>query len=665
LLEIVRHIVRQRGIATSVIIVEDLHWLDEASEDFVMTLVEAVAGTRTMLVLNYRPGYAATWMRWPYFQELSLAELSAAATSELVEELIGGRPELHDIRERVVERSGGNPFFAEELVRSLTESGAVFGEIGNYSLGPRFGGEILPPTVQAVIGARVDRLGESEKAVLQTGAIIGKEFPLVVLQEVVGPLARKIDTILDHLCEAELIQEQATIDCRQFAFRHPLVQEVTYRAQLKTRRSALHASVAKAMEGFYRDRLNEFAGLLAYHYEAAGKFLDAANYAARAAKWVGSTNPGQAIKYWKQVRAALQQQPRSQANDSLRIMANGQIAWLGWREGMTADAAQEFIREALGWARETDDTMIPMLLFVDGRITLASGGPADTYVERVREALSLLKEGESAGRIATLNCALSQAYGWAGLLNEALDANNAAMQGLSDVEMFDNEFLGYNVEHWVMSLRGRILVRLGRSMEAQQCLNMLLRIEQTLLDPTVQFIPHLGYVDLAWCRGDAALAEKHALRVSEIAVKSGIPYLRVYAFACMGTAKSIAKDFAGAARDFTEGLQFVRKATASMGYEPEMLASLADCHYQMNEPQRAVALAAEAIDVARQRCTRLAECRASITFGAALLAEHGSARLHEAENLFRCAEDLIRITGARIYEPLLMRERTRISTLVA
>src|SRR5262249_47362379 len=113
--------------------------------------------------------------------------------------------------------------------------------------------------------------------------------------------------------------------------------------------------------------------------------------------------------------------------------------------------------------------------------------------------------------------------GWAGLLNEALDANNAAMQGLSDVEMFDHEFLGYNVEHWVMSLRGRILVRLGRLMEAQQCLNMLLRIEQTLLDPAVKFIPHLGYVDLAWCRGDAALAEKHALRVSEIAEKVGFP----------------------------------------------------------------------------------------------------------------------------------------------
>jgi tetratricopeptide (TPR) repeat protein len=515
-----------------------------------------------------------------------------------------------------------------------------------------------------VIGARVDRLGESEKAVLQTGAIIGKEFPLIVLQEVVGPLAIKIDTILDYLCEAELIQEQATIDGRQFAFRHPLVQEVTYRAQLKTRRSALHASVAKAMERFYRDRLNEFAGLLAYHYEAAGELLDAAKYAARAAKWVGSTNPGQAIKYWKQVRVLLQQQPRSQANDSLRIMANGQIAWLGWREGMTADAAQEFIREALGWARQTDDTMIPMLLFVDGRITLASGGPADMYVERVKEALSLLKEGKSAGRIATLNCALSQAYGWAGLLNEALAANNAAMQGLSNVEMFDHEFLGYNVEHWVMGLRGRILVRLGRFAEAQQCLNMLLRIEQTLLDPTVQFIPHLGYVDLAWCRGDAALAEKHALRVSEIAEKSGIPYLRVYAFACIGTAKSIAGDFAAAAREFTEGLQFVRRATASMGYEPEMLASLADCHYQMNEPQQAVAVATEAIDVARQRCTRLAECRASITYGAALLAEHGSARVHEAENLFRRAGELIRITGARIYEPLLMQERTRISALV-
>jgi class 3 adenylate cyclase len=277
LFDVVRHMIRQRGKATSVMIVEDLHWLDEASEDFVATIADAVVGTRGILVVNYRPGYAATWMKWPHFGEISLSELSADETGALITELIGSHPELNEIRRRVILRSSGNPFFAEELVRSLEENCEVVGEIGDYRLGTTIAEGVLPATVEAVIGARIDRLAESEKTVLQIAAIIGKEFPWPVLQEVADPLGFKIDPILTRLCEAELLQEQAMIDCRQFAFRHPLIQEVAYTTQLKARRSAIHASVAAALEGFYRERLNEFAGLLAYHYEAAGRLTDAAN----------------------------------------------------------------------------------------------------------------------------------------------------------------------------------------------------------------------------------------------------------------------------------------------------------------------------------------------------------------------------------------------------
>ena len=652
LLEIVRHMVRHFGTANSVIIVEDLQWLDEASEDFVTTLVEAVVGTQTILVLNYRPEYEAKWMKShkDYFQEQCIKELSATETNLLVEELIAGHQDLQHIRTRVVDQSGGNPFFAEELVRSLAEEGADLSAARVSSQDAHSGRDILPRTVQTVIAARIDRLGEKEKQVLQIGAIIGKEFPLVILEEVARSFVRKLDTVLDHLCETELLQERTTTVGRQFAFRNPLVQEVAYAAQIKTRRHALHASVAKAMEDFYQDRINEFAGLISYHFESAGVFLKAADYAARAAKWLGSTNPAQAIKYWQQVLVLLQQQPRTSEIDSirmeidsLRIMANAQIAWLGWREGMTAEDARKYTVEALDWARDANDEMIPILLFVDGRITVAGGGAADTYVDRVKEALSLLRGEKNAdGRIATLNCALSQAHGWAGLLNEALAASDAAMQGLSHVDPFDHQFLGYNVDHWVMSLRGRILVRLGRFAEAEQCLDMLLQIEQTLLDPTVRFIPHLGYVDLAWCRGDAELAERHASRVSEIASKTEIPYLQVYAFACEGTARSIANDFAGAKCEFSQGLDLLRKTSAAMELQSEILASLADCYYQMGQLRGAQDNAKEAIKLAQLRCTRLPECRASITYGAVLLAEYGSARFEEAESLFRRAEDLIR-----------------------
>jgi tetratricopeptide (TPR) repeat protein len=347
-------------------------------------------------------------------------------------------------------------------------------------------------------------------------------------------------------------------------------------------------------------------------------------------------------------------------------MASGQIAWQGWREGMTAEAAKPFIDEAIDCARETDDSMIPLLLFVSGRITLASGGSADTYVRLVKEGLSLLKsDGSGVGRAATLNASLSQAYGWAGMLNEALAANTAALQTISAIENFDHQFLGYSVEHWAKSLRGRILLRLGRFAEAEQCLDMMVKIEQTLHDPTVQYISHWGYVELAWCRDDAALAEQHALRVAEIAEKHGSPYLRVFALLCRGMAKSIAKDFASAARDFHQALQFVRQARAAMECEPEILASLADCYYQAGDSERAISLAKETIDLARQRSARLPECRACLTRGAALLASHGATQIHETEGLFRCADELIRVSGARIYEPLLANGRARISMLVS
>jgi class 3 adenylate cyclase/tetratricopeptide (TPR) repeat protein len=665
LLEIIRHMVRQGGSEANVVIVEDLHWLDAASEDFVVTLVEAVEGTRTMLVLNFRPSYAAEWMKWPYYQQLSLAELSASQTEALVGELVGKAPELHDIRRRVAERSGGNPFFAEELVRSLAENDVVSGETGDYALGTNRSETALPATVEAVVAARIDRLAEDEKTVLQVGAVIGKEFPLVVLHQVIGRLASRVETVLSRLCEVELIQEQAPTDGRQFAFRHPLIQEVGYLTQLKSRRKALHAAVAKAMEEFYGSRLDEFAGLLSYHYEAAGRFLEAANYAARAATWLGSTNPAQAIGHWQKVAALLQDQPRSPTNDRLRIMAGGQIAWLGWREGMTAEAAKPYIAEAVELARETDDTMIPLLLFVDGRITVASGGPADTYVERAKEALSLIEGSGNLGRIATLRCVLSHAYGGAGLLREALVANDAALQLVSHVEKFDHQFLGYSVEHWVHSLRGRILVRLGRFAEAEQSFDGLLQVESTLADPTVQFIPHLGYVDLAWCRRDSELAEHHASRIREIASKSGNAYVQVYAFACAGTAKALAGEYEEAARDFSEGLQFVRKTSASVGYEPELMASLAECHCRMGESDRAIEIARETIDAARRQSTRLAECRVSITLGAAILQKGGAGAAQQAAEAFQQAERLIEITGARIYEPLLAQQRTGPFTLAS
>lgn len=663
LLDIVRHLVRHGGTTTSVIIMEDLHWLDEASEDFVAALVDAVPGTRTMLVLNYRPSHTAKWMQAPHYEQLLLAELSPAETAALVEELIGSSPDLDSLRSQVAKRSGGNPFFAEELVRSLADSGVLSGAAGDYAAGAGAAENALPATVQAVIGARIDHLGESEKTLLQVCAIIGKEISLAVLQQVADRPLEQVETALDGLCRAELIQLQSSGESQRYAFRHPLIQEVAYGTQLKARRAGLHALVAAAMEQFYHDRLGEYAALLAYHFEAAGQLVRAAQYAASAAMWIGSTDTAQAIKHWHKVRLLMQDQPGSKENDGLFIMASAQVSWLGWREGLTADEARPYIDEALRRARKIDDTMIPMLLFVQGRITVASGGSADTYVDLVKEALSLLQPGGDSGRRATLNACLSHALGWSGLLREALWANDRAMDGISSIGKFDSQFLGYSVEHWAVSLRGRLLVRLGQLAEAQECFERMMQVQGTLIDPTLQIIAHLGYVDIAWCQRNVTLAEHHASRMEEIADRHASPYLRVFAFAGKGIARSIANDFGAAILAFRSGLEFIRRTKAANENEAEMLASLAECEYQAGAHESAASTSREAIELARQRTSRLPECRAMLTLAGCTIAQYGNERIEEAQELVLGAERLIGVSGVEIYEPLLRRERARLAVL--
>lgn len=652
LLGIVRHMVRHQGDRTSVILIEDLHWLDSASEDFMATLADAVAGTRTMLVVNYRPSFSAAWMQSPAFQQIVLGELNATSMMSLVEELIGGRREVHEIAERVAQRSGGNPFFAEELVRSLASAGTLVG----YSA--------LPATVQAVIGARIDRLSASQKALLQVCSILGKEFPVAVLGRVADESARQLEEDLLQLCETEFLQLQPNPEDRCYAFRHPLIQEVAYRTQLKATRSPLHARVAQTMESFYAHRLDEYSGLLAHHYEAAEQPLNAARYSARAAAWVGSTDSAQAVRHWHKVRSLLKDQPRNTRNDALRSQASGQIAWLGWREGVTAEAARPFIEEALARAGEADRSMIPLLLFVEGRLDIASGGSADLYVARLKKGLAVLEGGGNEGRSATVNAALSHAYGWAGLLNEALAANSAAIGALAAIEAFDNQFIGFSVEHWTISLRGRLLARLGRHADARLCLDSMLAIEPGRIDPAVQFIANVGYIDIAWARGEPELAQRHATEIVRTAERQPNAYLRVVSHDCMGLAKSIGGDFSGAIDQYREGLRLIAESKAAMETESEMLAGLAECYLKAGDDAKAIATAGEAISLSRARAARLSELRASLTRGAALAASPGPDAALEARALLDRAEDLIAQSGVAAHGPALERARALLSATV-
>src|SRR5262249_44856147 len=184
-------IVQQIGQARSrrepsLLVLEDLHWIDGGSAPFVETLVDAVAGTRTLLLVTFRPESHAGWMQKPHHPQLPALPLGPEASSELLRELLGSDPSVAGLTERIAERTAGNPFFAEEIVQALAEAGSLDGSKGAYRLCAPVETLVLPASVQVVLGARIDRQPEREKHVLQTAAVIGKEFGEPVLRRVEG-----------------------------------------------------------------------------------------------------------------------------------------------------------------------------------------------------------------------------------------------------------------------------------------------------------------------------------------------------------------------------------------------------------------------------------------------------------------------------------------------
>src|SRR5205823_4764148 len=233
LAELMRRFLHAASAAEPVVLlVDDAHWIDPASDDVLRELAEGVRGTRTLVVANFRPEYRASWMGGSHYHQLPLAPLSQRASQALLSDLLGRDLSVGTLFDLIGERTGGNPFFIEEVVHSLATAGSLAGQPGAYRLSTPLETLTIPTTVQSLLAARVDRLGEHVKDVLQTAAVIGKQFDEPLLREVVGLDEHALGAALAALQEAEFVHEVQPYPRAEYAFRHPLTQEVAYHSPL-------------------------------------------------------------------------------------------------------------------------------------------------------------------------------------------------------------------------------------------------------------------------------------------------------------------------------------------------------------------------------------------------------------------------------------------------
>ncbi|MCK5481662.1 MAG: AAA family ATPase, partial [Gammaproteobacteria bacterium] len=283
-----------------IIMVDDLHWIDPSSDTFLARLVDAVKDSRTLLLLIFRPEYYRDWMNRSIYRNLPLAALDSAGARELLDNLLGHDPSIQDLATKLVSRALGNPFFIEELIRSLVEAGNLAGQHSAYRLVKPVKTNTLPRTVQTVLAARIDRLGEAAKQVLQTASVIGQEFAEIILRQTMNLFGNELDDSLYKLNEVEFFYQKAFYPEPVYAFRHPIVREVAYHTLLSKPRAKIHRRTALAIETIHPDRQDEFAGLVAYHWEKAKDPLKAARWHRRAARVAGFAEIQTTFFHWNQ-----------------------------------------------------------------------------------------------------------------------------------------------------------------------------------------------------------------------------------------------------------------------------------------------------------------------------------------------------------------------------
>ena len=587
LLELVRRLIYAQSVREPALtIFDDLHWIDPASEAFLQAYAEAAQGTRGLTLLSFRPDYSAPWMSRSYYRQIPLAALHGEKERELIDELLGGDPSLADVRDLISRRSEGNPFFAEELIRSLAGSGHLTGGPGTYRLAKPISEAEMPATVQAVLAARIDRLPADRKAVLEAAAVLGKEFSVPLLDRVTDFDEPSLNDSLRALVAGEFLFERAPGREATYAFRHPLTQEVAYRSQLRERRRPLHAAAAAAIIDHHADQLDETSALIAHHWESAGEELEAARWYARTAAWSGNRDPAESVRRWTGWSSS-GRLPGSEEAERLGLAARVAIVHLGWRLGLSDDEAARTLQGggADGEQGRRSAPADPSPRWVRRGAGLGQG-KIDEYAQLARAALALAEEADDPSLCMPPN---AWAFFLTGDFHEGLAALDRALEAAGGDPTFGAGMIFACPLALCLAQKAAFLTMLGEFDAAGEALEEGRAMARDYGDPEALAYnrPYGSFLGHLRRKRRCGVGTRPAERV-DLAERIGDSLSRVWAWTHLGVAELMQR----APRDqATEALQRAKRSPSRVaqgsdeGRSPRM-AYLAEARLGAGDPER-------------------------------------------------------------------------------
>ena len=426
-----RLLLRESQVQPLLLVCEDLHWIDTETQALLDSLVESLPTARLLLLVNYRPEYQHGWGSKTYYRQLRLDPLPPASTDEFLQALLGDDPSLAPLTPLLIARTGGNPFFLEESVRTLVETGMLGGASGAYRLAQALASLQMPATVQAVLAARIDRLSPAEKHVLQTAAVIGTEVPLPLVQAIAELPEADLYRDLAHLQAAEFLYETRLFPERAFTFKHALTHEVAYNGLLQERRRVLHGRIVEHLAALSAERQAEQVERLAHHAVRGEIWDKAVTYCQQAAaRAMAGSAYREAVGYFEQALAALAQLPErrdtlAQAIDLRCDLRNALLPLDEHARILDSLRMAETLAEQLG-----DDQRRGR---VAGQLCLSLLG-MDEYAHAMAAGQRALALATSSGALDILvpaQTALAMVYMYSGGFREALDVAQRAVAALT------------------------------------------------------------------------------------------------------------------------------------------------------------------------------------------------------------------------------------------
>ncbi|MBW2273970.1 MAG: AAA family ATPase [Deltaproteobacteria bacterium] len=652
LLQIITRLLRahhqqERGV----FLLEDLHWLDSSSELFLEKFVESIVGTPTLLLVNFRPGYHAPWMSKPYYHEVALRPLDEEDVAQFLGHLLGDHPSVCELSQAIHQRCDGNPFFIEEVVQSLVDSGKLEGDRETYRLTTPVEHLSVPATVHAVLDARIDQLAEIEKMVLQAAAVVGNRFSEALLCSVLPVDAGALHRALESLIELEFIYECHLYPAANYAFTHPLTQEVAYHSQLSEARSRIHGQIAQALENLHADKLDENAALLAHHWEEAGDLIRAAGWHRRAAEWLGLSNISASDRHWRFVLEVAGDAPETPDAIELALIARIWLLQLAWRLGFPEEETTELFEQGVALARRIASESSVIILELTYAVYCGVVADHDGHYRYACDATRLAEQAGHQGltrasRLSMLTALISQ-----GRLAEALEATKN--DRVSPVELLnrspDDEALTQEV--FTLGMRGVALSLAGRLDEAASELALTQQLADHIPAPETRGYIHAFCVEHALLTGDRGFALDHGTQAAALADETEIPLQIADGYLALGNAQVLAEQWDAALDSLGHALDVVNLRHALMAFRPRIYTALSRAHLGRGEAGQALECIEQVLDGNGATVARVVEINAQLALAQALLLARGSRAAEAIQDAIDRAIQNLERTSALAYRP--------------